>query len=129
MAELKFKFPDFEKPLIEIKEELDRLTVENPHQELIKELTEKRKKLVKKIYSSLSPWQRLQLARHPMRPHTMDYIEGMFDDFIQLHGDRKFRDDSAIVGGIAQLLGDSFVIIDHQKGRDLKENEMRNFGA
>lgn len=128
MAELKFKFPDFEKPLIEIKEKLDRLMAEDPSSKLIKPLTEKRKKLVQKIYSSLSAWQKVQLARHPLRPHTMDYIEGMFDDFIQLHGDRRFQDDPAIVGGIAQLMGESFVVIGHQKGRNLKENEMRNFG-
>ncbi len=123
---------DFEKPLQEIDlkiEELMRLGNGrvNGSSELAK-LLKKAEKLTEEIYSRLTPWQRTQLARHPDRPYTLDYIERITDDFIELHGDRKYGDDPAIVGGIGSIGGQTFYIIGHQKGRGTKERIRRNFG-
>src|SRR5688572_10571298 len=85
-------------------------------------------KLTESIYSSLTPWQISQLARHPLRPYTLDYVQRMFTDFEELHGDRAFADDLAIVGGMARLDDKPIVVIGHQKGRDTREKVKRNFG-
>ena len=127
---------DFEKPIIELQNKLDELRLhpekhslgisfEEEIQLIEKKLAETRRQ----IFSNLSPWQRVQLARHPKRPYTLDYINHAFSDFQELHGDRLFADDRAIVGGFAMLGDHRVVIIGTQKGRDTKENIMRNFGS
>jgi len=123
----------FEKPLIEFRkkiEELKRFTDEEgiDFSSEITELQKKAEKLEKEIYGNLTPWQKTQLARHPQRPTTLDYIGHIFTDFIELHGDRVFGDDQAIVGGIAKLNGKPVTVIGHQKGKDTKDNIKRNFG-
>ena len=94
----------------------------------IDKLSAKSRKLTESIFHSLTPWQISQLARHPLRPYTLDYIERLFTDFEELHGDRAFADDPAIVGGVARLEGRSVVVIGHQKGRDTRDKVRRNFG-
>lgn len=130
---IEYKYLDFEKPIIEldrkIKEMRDLANSENL--ELSKEiqlLEKKRSRLLKDVYSKLSRWQRIQLARHPLRPYSLDLIQLMFTDFIELHGDRYFADDKAIVGGFGKLDGNSLMIIGQQKGRDTKMRQFRNFG-
>jgi acetyl-CoA carboxylase carboxyl transferase subunit alpha len=124
---------DFEKPLQELErqiEELKRLGTERDivvDDELLS-LERKLDDLRREIYDSLTPIQRVQVARHPRRPYTLDYLSTIFTDFIELHGDRQFMDDPAIVGGWARLDGDTVMVIGHQKGRDAKENLKRNFG-
>jgi acetyl-CoA carboxylase carboxyl transferase subunit alpha len=123
---------DFEKPILDLEkkiEELNALAVDNeilaPE---IEKLRHKADELRKSIFTNLTRWQKVQLARHPDRPYTLDYIEMMCDDFQELHGDRAFGDDKAIVGGLARLAGQSVMIIGHQKGRDTKSRQYRNFG-
>jgi acetyl-CoA carboxylase carboxyl transferase subunit alpha len=94
----------------------------------IERLGQKSLQLTKEIYASLSPWQVTQIARHPQRPYTLDYVEEIFTDFQELHGDRAFADDTSIVGGLARFNGQPCVVIGHQKGRDTKERAARNFG-
>ncbi|MFN8989905.1 MAG: acetyl-CoA carboxylase carboxyltransferase subunit alpha, partial [Betaproteobacteria bacterium] len=96
--------------------------------EEIERLDKKSLQLTKDIYSSLTPWQVTQIARHPQRPYTLDYVNEIFTDFEELHGDRLFADDPAIVGGLARFQGQSCVVIGHQKGRDTRERSARNFG-
>lgn len=123
----------FEKPLVELQNkiaELRKFTEEKGidfTDEIVK-LEEKAKQLQKDIYGNLTPWQRVQIARHPERPTTLDYIKHICTDFLELHGDRVFGDDPAIVGGIAKLDGQPITIIGHQKGKDTKDNIARNFG-
>jgi acetyl-CoA carboxylase carboxyl transferase subunit alpha len=124
---------DFEKPVIELKAKIDELRQFETDSgiDLSAEVSRLEDKLVglsDQLYSELSPWQRVQLARQQGRPTTLDYIQGMCSEFLQLHGDRNFRDDPAIVGGIGLLDGMPVTIIGHQKGRDTKENIKRNFG-
>jgi len=124
---------DFEKPIIELEKKIGELKKFTDSEEMdlsgeIKELEKKAEKLKKEIFANLTPWQRIQLVRHPRRPYTLDYINLIMDDFQELHGDRSFSDDKAIVGGLAKLAGQPIVIIGHQKGRDTKENLRRNFG-
>ena len=124
---------DFERPLMELEreyEELQRFAPRNDPKVLAKiERLEKRiAKVREEIYSQLTPWQRTQLSRHIDRPHTLDYIQLIFEDFIELHGDRGFMDDPAMVGGFARLDGEAVVVVGHQKGRDVKEMSYRNFG-
>jgi acetyl-CoA carboxylase carboxyl transferase subunit alpha len=95
----------------------------------VKHLEEKLAQIKKEVYSNLTPWQRVQIARHPKRPYTLDYIEMMMTDFLEMHGDRHFADDKAIVAGVAKLDGENIVVIGHQKGKDTKENLARNFGS
>jgi acetyl-CoA carboxylase carboxyl transferase subunit alpha len=128
-------FLDFEQPIAELEakiEELRHITAETDPkvniQEEITRLTAKSRQLTKSIFASLSPWQITQLARHPQRPYTLDYIAAMFTDFQELHGDRMFGDDLAIVGGLARLDGAPVMVIGHQKGRDTKERVRRNYG-
>jgi len=123
---------EFEKPIAEVTEKIEALQLavgDNP--ELlpqIDKLKSKEAKLRKKIYSKLSTWQKVQVARHPNRPHTLDLIERIFDEFDELHGDRQFADDLSLVGGIAKLEGMPVMIIGHEKGRDTNEKVKRNFG-
>lgn len=122
---------EFEKPIIELEqkiEEMHKLSGELDIEDEIKKLEGKVSELRTNIYSNLTRWQRVQLARHPERPYTLDYIDLMTTDFIELHGDRYFGDDHAIVGGFAKLGGKTVMIIGQQKGRDTKSNIYRNFG-
>jgi len=125
---------DFEKPVIELEkkiQELQALVSENKmdFSADIKRLEEKLEKLKKETYSNLTAWQKVQIARHPQRPYTLDYISMIMTDFIQLHGDRIFSDDKALVCGLAKLDNQKIMVIGHQKGRDTKENLQRNFGC
>ena len=97
-------------------------------EEEIKSLQEKRDQMIREIFATLTPWQRVQIARHPKRPHTMDYIQDIFTDFIELHGDRAFADDQALVGGLAFLDSVPVVVMGQQKGRNVEESMSRNFG-
>ena len=123
---------EFEKPIAEVAEKIEALQLaasDNP--ELlpqIDKLKSQQAALTKKIYSKLSTWQKVQVARHPSRPHTLDFIERIFDKFEELHGDRQFADDASLVGGIAKLEGMPVMIIGHEKGRDTDEKVKRNFG-
>ncbi len=124
---------DFEKPLIELEEKIKELQnfMEEKNLDLkdeIGRLKERAKKLQKEIYSNLEAWQVLKIARHTDRPTSLDYIEYITDDFLELHGDRKFSDDLALIGGIALINGKPVTIIGHQKGESTKENLKRNFG-
>src|SRR5215475_6080062 len=123
---------DFEKPLLELEkqiEELKRVAGENADlAKNLRPLEEQLATLRVEIYRSLTPMQRVQVARHPRRPYPLDYVNTVFTDFVELHGDRLYRDDPAIVGGWARLDGTSVMIIGHQKGRDTKDNLFRNFG-
>ncbi len=124
---------DFEQPIAELEakiEELRRVGFDNEINisEEIARLEEKSRKLTASVFSSLSAWQISQLSRHPLRPYTLDYIQLIFTDFHELHGDRAFADDPAIVGGLARLEGRPVMVIGHQKGRDTKEKIHRNFG-
>ncbi|MFH1194513.1 MAG: acetyl-CoA carboxylase carboxyltransferase subunit alpha [bacterium] len=122
---------EFEKPVIELENKIKEMRKldENLEMEVeIKQLEEKVIQLKQSIYDNLTRWQRVQLARHPERPYTLDYISFMTTDFIELHGDRFYKDDKAIVGGFAKLDGVKVMLIGHQKGRDTKSNLFRNFG-
>ena len=124
-------FLEFEQPIadLEVKiEELKRVSTESDLDLSVEidRLTQKSEKLTKDIFSSLSAWQVTQLARHPKRPYTLDYIKGVFSDFRELHGDRMSADDHAIVGGLAKMGNQGVVIIGHQKGRDTKEKVYRH---
>ncbi len=125
---------EFEKPIIELEKKLqewEKLSASSDI-DVTDELESLRKKLndtMRKTYGALTPWQRVQLARHPKRPYTLDYINEIFTDFLEFHGDRRYADDAAIVGGFAKLDGEPVMIIGTQKGRDTKENVFRNFGC
>jgi acetyl-CoA carboxylase carboxyl transferase subunit alpha len=125
---------DFEKPIVELEKKvqewrkLDEDNSLNVSDEL-EMLTRKLEETRREIYENMTPWQRVQLARHPQRPYTMDYIENICSDFLEFHGDRRYRDDAAIVGGFAKIDGQPVMIIGTQKGRDTKENVFRNFGC
>ena len=125
-------FLDFERPIAEINDKIQALKdIVDESPELlpqIAKLTEEEKKITQKIYSKLSTWQIVQVARHPRRPHTVDYISRIFSDFDELHGDRMFGDDSSIIGGIGNLDDNPVVVIGHEKGRDTEEKVKRNFG-
>ncbi len=122
---------EFEKPIAELEkkiEEMKALTDTLDIQPQIDELEHQVESLRAEIYRDLTRWQRVQIARHPDRPYTLDYIQHCFEDFVELHGDRTYRDDPAIVGGIATLGSRHVMVIGHQKGRDTKTNVHRNFG-
>ncbi|MGW8312147.1 MAG: acetyl-CoA carboxylase carboxyltransferase subunit alpha [Desulfuromonadales bacterium] len=125
-------FLDFEKPLVELEQKIRELrdysTDNVDFSSDIKKLEKKADKLREEIFSSLTRWQRTQLARHQTRPYTLDYIKHIFTDWFEVHGDRNFRDDPALVCGFARLDGEPCVVIGHQKGRDTKEKVYRNFG-
>lgn len=121
---------DFEKPIFELEQKIQEMR-SLPGVDLSEEILsfeEKITQLRTEIYKNLTRWQRVQIARHPERPYTLDYIHGIFTDFNELHGDRKFKDDPAIVGGFATLGDQPVLVIGHQKGRDTKSNIYRNFG-
>ncbi|MBU1061579.1 MAG: acetyl-CoA carboxylase carboxyltransferase subunit alpha [Candidatus Omnitrophica bacterium] len=125
---------DFEKPILELElkiAELKALASDGSIDlaEEINKLESRLEKVRREIFESLTPWQKVQIARHPKRPYTMDYINMIMVDFIELHGDRMFQDDKAIIGGFAKIDGEKILIIGHQKGKDTKENLMRNFGS
>ncbi len=122
---------EFEKPIIELEQKIEEMRKYSDSldiEEEIATLEEKVQQLRKSVYSGLTRWQKVQLARHPDRPYTLDYIGMILTDFIELHGDRGVRDDHAIVGGFGKLNGDVVMVIGHQKGRDTKSNLYRNFG-
>jgi acetyl-CoA carboxylase carboxyl transferase subunit alpha len=122
---------EFEKPLLELENRIAELrTAEDPLEarDEIAKLEERLARLQQRIYGSLTAWQRTQIARHPKRPHTLDLVNLLLEDWVELHGDRVFGDDKAIVGGLARFDGDPVVVIGHQKGRDTRENIARNFG-
>lgn len=126
-------FLDFEHPVAELETKIEELRyVQNESavdiSEEIDRLDKKSQQLTKEIYSSLSPWQVTQIARHPQRPYTLDYVREIFTDFQELHGDRHFADDLSIVGGLARFNGQACMVLGHQKGRDTKERGLRNFG-
>ncbi len=126
------EYLDFEKPIAEIEDKIDKLTAagqEQPGvQDDLRKLREKLYKLQAEIYADLTAWQRTQVARHPQRPSTLDYIGRICDSFLELHGDRLYGDDQAIVAGLARLNGRSVVVLGPQKGKTLKERVQRNFG-
>lgn len=122
---------DFEKPIIDLENKIEEMRKHETALDIsseIKTLEEKVFQLKQSIYSNLTRWQRVQLARHPERPYTLDYIYMLTDGFIELHGDRAFKDDHAIVAGLAKIDDQKVMIIGHQKGRDTKSNVFRNFG-
>lgn len=130
---MKTTFLDFEQPIAELEAKIEELRYVQDDSALdiseeIERLQKKSKTLTKDIYAKLSPWQISQVARHPQRPYTLDYISALFTDFDELHGDRHFADDPAIAGGIARFNGQSVMVIGQQKGRDTKEKIYRNFG-
>lgn len=130
---IKTTFLDFEQPIAELETKIEELRFVQDDSALdisdeIGTLQKKSQALTKEIYAKLSPWQISQVARHPQRPYTMDYIQNLFSDFEELHGDRSFADDSSIIGGLARFGGQSVMVIGHQKGRDTKEKIYRNFG-
>ena len=130
---MKTTFLDFETAISELEEKIDQLRFvqDDPAVDIsdeIKRLEAKSQSLTKDLYAKLSPWQIAQVARHPQRPYTLDYASLMFTDFHELHGDRNYADDKAIVGGLARFNGQACVVIGHQKGRDTKEKIARNFG-
>lgn len=125
---------DFEKPIAELDEQIAqirRLTVERGEDRTadIEALEADRDRLIEEIHSNLTPWDRVLLARHPKRPYTLDYVRVVFDDYVELHGDRLFADDHAMIGGIGVLNGQQVMFVGHQKGRDLKDRTYRNFGS
>ncbi|NOT10050.1 MAG: acetyl-CoA carboxylase carboxyltransferase subunit alpha [Gemmatimonadales bacterium] len=124
---------DFEKPLLELERQIDELKRVGEERDIdvaeeLKALQAKLESLREDLYRNLTPMQRVSVARHPKRPYTLDYLGSIFTDFVELHGDRLYRDDLAIVGGWARLGGTSVMVIGHQKGRDTRENIKRNFG-
>jgi len=130
---MKTTFLDFEQPIAELESKIDELRYVQDDSALdisedITRLQKKSQALTKDIYNKLTAWQIALVARHPQRPYTLDYIQGLFTDFEELHGDRNFADDPAIVGGLARLNGEACVVVGHQKGRDTKEKILRNFG-
>ena len=130
---MKTTFLEFEQPVAELESKIEELRFVQDDSALdiseeIQRLQRKSRTLTKDIYAKLSAWQISQVARHPQRPYSLDYIGGLFSDFQELHGDRGFADDPAIVGGIARFNGEAVMVIGHQKGRDIKERQHRNFG-
>ncbi|MBS0442831.1 MAG: acetyl-CoA carboxylase carboxyltransferase subunit alpha [Proteobacteria bacterium] len=126
-------FLEFEQPVAELESKIEELRYVQSESavdisEEIDRLSKKSQQLTKDIYASLSPWQVTQIARHPQRPYTLDYVAEIFTDFQELHGDRHFADDLSIVGGLARFNGAPCMVIGHQKGRDTKERAARNFG-
>jgi len=130
---MKLSFLDFESQIAELEDKIEQLRFVQDDSALdiadeISLLSKKSISLTKELYSKLTPWQISQVSRHPQRPYTLDYIEHLFTDFEELHGDRVYADDKAIVGGLARFNGQSVMVIGHQKGRDTKEKIVRNFG-
>jgi len=130
---MKVTFLDFEQSVADLESKIEQLRYVQDDSALdiseeIGRLQKKSQTLTKDIYAKLTPWQISQVSRHPQRPYTLNYIESLFTDFEELHGDRSYADDAAIVGGLARFNGQSVMVIGHQKGRDTKERQYRNFG-
>lgn len=130
---MKTTFLDFEQPIAELETKIEELRFVQDDSavdisEEIERLSKKSQQLTKDLYAHLTPWQVSQIARHPQRPYTLDYVNGLFTDFHELHGDRAFADDLSIVGGLARFNGQPCMVIGQQKGRDTKERAVRNFG-
>ena len=130
---MKITFLDFEQPIAELEAKIDELRFAQDDSAVdisaeIARLQKKSHSLTHGIYAKLTPWQISQVARHPQRPYTLDYIQHLFTHFEELHGDRNFADDYAIIGGLARFNGQTVMVIGHQKGRDTKEKIHRNFG-
>jgi acetyl-CoA carboxylase carboxyl transferase subunit alpha len=124
---------EFERPIVELERKIEELKALSGGERVnfadeIRQLEEKAQRLRQEVFANLTRWQRTQLSRHPGRPYTLDYVTTTFEAFIELHGDRAFRDDPAIVGGLAWLTGRRVVVVGHQKGRNTKEKVRRNFG-
>ena len=134
VTDTKISYLEFEQPIAELEKRIEALQVSHDEHDALDiskeldQLEKKQKKLLQETYHNLSAWQISQVARHPQRPYTLDYIRGMFTDFEELHGDRAYADDPAIVGGLARFEDIPVVVIGHQKGRDVKERQYRNFG-
>lgn len=133
MAKMNLNYLDFEQPIAVLEAKIEELRLVGSDNDLnineeITKLQDKSKKLTANIYSDLSPWQIVQVARHPQRPYSSDYIKRMFTDWDELHGDRHFGDDKAIIGGVARLDGKPVMVIGEEKGRSVPEKVMRNFG-
>jgi acetyl-CoA carboxylase carboxyl transferase subunit alpha len=125
---------DFEKPIIALEKKIQELKGFISEKKIdlsseVRRLEEKLERLKEETYGNLTAWQRVQIARHPQRPYTLDYINMLMSDFIELHGDRSFSDDQAIIGGFAKFNQHKIIVMGHQKGRDTKENLRRNFGC
>jgi len=131
MAGASYVLP-FEKPVVElvarVRELRELATSDRALEPELRRLEDKATKLARELFAELTPWQKVQLSRHPNRPSTLDYVHRMFEGFIELHGDRTFGDDAAIVAGLARVRGQSVAIVGHQKGRGAKDNVKRNFG-
>src|ERR687898_3091521 len=130
---MKTTFLEFEQPIAELETRIEELRFVQDDSavdisEEIQRLTKRSQSLTKDIYGKLTPWQVAQVARHPQRPFTLDYVQALFTHFEELHGDRTFSDDQSIVGGLARFNGQACMVIGHQKGRDTKERGLRNFG-
>jgi acetyl-CoA carboxylase carboxyl transferase subunit alpha len=126
-------FLDFEQPIAELESKIEELRYVQTESAVdisdeIEQLSKKSQQLTKEIYGELSPWQITKIARHPERPYTLDYVNEIFTNFIEMHGDRHFADDLSIIGGLARFNGNPCMVIGHQKGRDTKERALRNFG-
>lgn len=122
---------EFEKPVYELEQKIEEMRKYSDNLDIVEEIEKLEQKvnhLRESIFTNLTRWQRVQLARHPDRPYTLDYINLMIEDFVELHGDRHFADDKAIVGGFGRLGGETILVVGHQKGRDTKSNLYRNFG-
>jgi len=123
---------EFEKPIVEVEEKIQKLeSISIDPEQKKNELSKLQKELVdlkKRIYSNLTGWQKVQISRHPQRPYTYDYLSHVFNSFLEIHGDRKAGDDNALIGGFAKINENPVMVIGHQKGRSLKENQYRNFG-
>jgi acetyl-CoA carboxylase carboxyl transferase subunit alpha len=121
----------FEEPILRLRrriEELSALPDDAAHRKEIERLREKLDRVSREIYASLTPWQKTLVARHPARPYTLDYVGALMTEFVELHGDRRFADDAAVIAGLARFRGVPVVVVGHQKGRDTKEKIRRNFG-
>ena len=126
-------FLDFEQPIAELEAKIEELRYVQSESAVditdeIDQLSKKSQQLTKDIYSDLTPWQITKIARHAERPYTLDYVNALFTDFVEMHGDRHFADDQSIVGGLARFNGQPCMVLGHQKGRDTKERALRNFG-
>ncbi len=126
-------FLDFEQPIAELELKIEELRYVQSESAVdisqeIEQLSKKSQQLTKDIYSHLNAWQITKIARHPERPYTLDYVNELFTDFVEMHGDRHFADDMSIVGGLARFNGNPCMVLGHQKGRDTKERAIRNFG-
>jgi acetyl-CoA carboxylase carboxyl transferase subunit alpha len=133
MAQKNIDYLDFEQPIADLQSKIEELrnVADDSEVNLSEEITrldDKRKHLTEQIFSKISTWQVTQMARHPLRPYTQDYIDGLCTNFVELHGDRTYADDPALIGGTANLAGRPVMVIGHQKGRDTKEKIHRNFG-